>query len=192
MLRNKTPSIRRAGQTTLLAALALAAGLAFAHGDVTPQSATLLGGMKAAEKRAALRQVLGPGPQIAILGGHMPGDTEMIHDLDLTPMLNSLQQVTRHLEALPLVLTLHKWRAVWQRSPFAGTISKVPNTPSLRPRWHSPMWSKVHRIGRNGALRRRTVSSNKSQPWKSSFMVATTIASRPLPTIRKLNKMANT
>ncbi len=54
-----------------------------------------------AEEGAALRQVLGPGPQIAILGGHMAGDTEMIHDLDLTPMLNSLQQVTRHLEALP-------------------------------------------------------------------------------------------
>jgi alanine racemase len=54
-----------------------------------------------AEEGAALRQVLGPGPQINILGGHMPGDTEMIHDLDLTPMLNSLQQATRHLESLP-------------------------------------------------------------------------------------------
>lgn len=53
------------------------------------------------EEGAKLRQVLGPGPQICILGGHMTGDTEMIHDLDLTPMLNSLQQVTRHLEALP-------------------------------------------------------------------------------------------
>jgi len=31
-------SIRRAGQTTLLATLALAAGLAFGHGDVTPQA----------------------------------------------------------------------------------------------------------------------------------------------------------
>jgi alanine racemase len=31
----------------------------------------------------------------------MAGDTEMIHDLDLTPMLNSVQQVTRHLESLP-------------------------------------------------------------------------------------------
>jgi alanine racemase len=31
----------------------------------------------------------------------MTGDTEMIHDLDLTPMLNSLEQITRHLEALP-------------------------------------------------------------------------------------------
>jgi alanine racemase len=54
-----------------------------------------------ADEGAALRQTLGPGPQIAILSGHMSGDTEMIHDLDLTPMLNSLEQITRHLEALP-------------------------------------------------------------------------------------------
>ena len=52
-------------------------------------------------KALRVRQALGPGPQIAVLSGHMPGDTEMIHDLDLTPMLNSLDQITRHLEALP-------------------------------------------------------------------------------------------
>lgn len=55
----------------------------------------------AAEEGAAVRQALGPGPQIAILSGHMAGDTEMIGDLDLTPMLNSLDQITRHLESLP-------------------------------------------------------------------------------------------
>ncbi len=55
----------------------------------------------AAEEGAAVRQALGPGPQIAVLSGHMSGDTEMIHDLDLTPMLNSLDQITRHLESLP-------------------------------------------------------------------------------------------
>jgi len=38
MLRNKTLVARRAGQTTLLAGLLLAAGLAFGHGDVTPQA----------------------------------------------------------------------------------------------------------------------------------------------------------
>lgn len=54
-----------------------------------------------AEEGAALRQNLGPGPQINVLGGHMAGDTEMISDLDLTPMLNSIEQVTRHLESLP-------------------------------------------------------------------------------------------
>ncbi len=53
------------------------------------------------EEGAAVRQILGPGPQICILSGHMAGDTEMIGDLDLTPMLNSVEQVTRHLEALP-------------------------------------------------------------------------------------------
>ncbi len=54
-----------------------------------------------AEEGAAVRQALGEGPQISVLSGHMTGDTEMIHDLDLTPMLNSLEQITRHLEALP-------------------------------------------------------------------------------------------
>ena len=54
-----------------------------------------------AEEGAAVRQSLGPGPQICILSGHMAGDTEMIHDLDLTPMLNSVDQVMRHLESLP-------------------------------------------------------------------------------------------
>lgn len=54
-----------------------------------------------ADEGAVVRQALGPGPQIAVLSGHMAGDTEMISDLDLTPMLNSLEQITRHLEALP-------------------------------------------------------------------------------------------
>ncbi len=54
-----------------------------------------------AEEGAAVRQALGPGPQINVLSGHMAGDTEMVHDLDLTPMLNSVEQITRHLEALP-------------------------------------------------------------------------------------------
>jgi alanine racemase len=54
-----------------------------------------------AEEGAALRQAIGPGPQIAVLSGHMAGDSEMIRDLDLTPMLASLEQTTRHLELLP-------------------------------------------------------------------------------------------
>ena len=54
-----------------------------------------------AEEGASLRQVLGPGPEICVLSGHMAGDTDMIGDLDLVPMLNSLDQITRHLEALP-------------------------------------------------------------------------------------------
>ena len=54
-----------------------------------------------AEEAAAVRQALGPGPQINILSGHMAGDTQLIHELDLTPMLNSIDQITRHLESLP-------------------------------------------------------------------------------------------
>jgi alanine racemase len=53
------------------------------------------------EEGAAVRQALGEGPQISIFSGHMAGDTDMIHDLDLTPMLNSIDQITRHLESLP-------------------------------------------------------------------------------------------
>lgn len=54
-----------------------------------------------AEEGAALRQALGNGPQISVFSGHMAGDTDMINDLDLTPMLNSIDQVTRHFESLP-------------------------------------------------------------------------------------------
>lgn len=54
-----------------------------------------------AEEGAIVRQALGEGPQISVFSGHMAGDTDMIHDLDLTPMLNSLDQITRHLESLP-------------------------------------------------------------------------------------------
>ncbi|SEK28194.1 alanine racemase [Roseovarius nanhaiticus] len=54
-----------------------------------------------AEEGAALRQALGPGPTIYILSGHMAGDADMLGDMDLTPILNSLDQMIRHLEALP-------------------------------------------------------------------------------------------
>ncbi|RBI77284.1 alanine racemase [Roseovarius sp. TE539] len=54
-----------------------------------------------AEEGAALRQALGPGPAINVFSGHMPGDADMINDLELTPMLNSVDQLIRHVEALP-------------------------------------------------------------------------------------------
>ncbi|QCO56870.1 alanine racemase (plasmid) [Pseudorhodobacter turbinis] len=54
-----------------------------------------------AEEGAAVRQALGQGPQISVFSGHMAGDTDTINDLDLTPMLNSIDQITRHLESLP-------------------------------------------------------------------------------------------
>lgn len=54
-----------------------------------------------AEEGAVLREALGHGPEINIFSGHMSGDTDMIGDLQLTPMLNSVDQLTRHVEALP-------------------------------------------------------------------------------------------
>lgn len=54
-----------------------------------------------AEEAAAVREALGPGPEICVFSGHMSGDTDMIHDLHLTPMLNSIDQMLRHVEALP-------------------------------------------------------------------------------------------
>ncbi|MFC2968335.1 alanine racemase [Acidimangrovimonas pyrenivorans] len=54
-----------------------------------------------AEEAVALRRALGPGPQVCVFSGHMAGDTGLIRDLDLTPMLNSIDQLTRHLESLP-------------------------------------------------------------------------------------------
>ncbi|MCX7646426.1 MAG: alanine racemase [Rhodobacteraceae bacterium] len=54
-----------------------------------------------AEEGAAVREALGPGPEICVLSGHMAGDTELIRGRALVPMLNSAEQLARHLEALP-------------------------------------------------------------------------------------------
>jgi alanine racemase len=54
-----------------------------------------------AQEGAELRQTLGPGPEINLFSGHMDGDTDLIRDARLTPMLNSPAQLTRHLAALP-------------------------------------------------------------------------------------------
>ena len=54
-----------------------------------------------AEEGAALREALGPSPTIMVFAGHMRGDTDMIADLGLTPMLNSIDQLSRHFESLP-------------------------------------------------------------------------------------------
>lgn len=53
------------------------------------------------EEGAALRQAVGPNVEICIFAGHMRGDTDMIGDMMLTPMVNTVGQLTRHLEALP-------------------------------------------------------------------------------------------
>lgn len=54
-----------------------------------------------AEEGAALRDALGPNAEINVFSGHMPGDTDMIGDLNLVPMINSVDQMVRHVEALP-------------------------------------------------------------------------------------------
>lgn len=54
-----------------------------------------------AEEGATLRKALGPAPQIGVFSGHMDGDTGLIRDAGLVPMLNSLDQVLRHFETLP-------------------------------------------------------------------------------------------
>ncbi len=55
----------------------------------------------AAEEGVALRRALGPGPGISVFSGHMEGDAKLLKDFQLTPMLNSLDQMLRHFEALP-------------------------------------------------------------------------------------------
>ena len=54
-----------------------------------------------AEEGASLRTALGQGPEINVFSGHMAGDTALIRDSGLVPMLNSAEQVTRHRTALP-------------------------------------------------------------------------------------------
>ncbi|MDP5085310.1 MAG: alanine racemase [Yoonia sp.] len=54
-----------------------------------------------AEEAVPIREELGPKPEINVFSGHMKGDTELIRDLRLTPMLNSVEQLTHHFETLP-------------------------------------------------------------------------------------------
>lgn len=54
-----------------------------------------------AEEGAALREIVGPEAAIHVFSGHMPGDADMIGDCGLVPMINSVEQMIRHAEALP-------------------------------------------------------------------------------------------
>lgn len=54
-----------------------------------------------AEEGVELRSILGPGPDIYILSGHMTGDTDMIGQAALWPLLSSPEQITRHFALLP-------------------------------------------------------------------------------------------
>jgi len=53
-----------------------------------------------ASEGAVLRRVLGPVPEIYVLSGHMAGDTDLIREARLVPLLNDVDQMLRHAEAL--------------------------------------------------------------------------------------------
>lgn len=55
----------------------------------------------AAEEGVALRRALGPKLGISVFSGHMDGDTRLLQEFNLTPMLNSVDQMLRHFESLP-------------------------------------------------------------------------------------------
>lgn len=54
-----------------------------------------------AEEGRALRKVLGPDPDIYVFSGHMAGDTEVLEEAGLIPMLNAPEQVVRHFGKAP-------------------------------------------------------------------------------------------
>ncbi|GAD57422.1 alanine racemase [Limimaricola cinnabarinus] len=54
-----------------------------------------------AEEGAVLRRALGPEPEIYVFSGHMEGDGRKLAGAALIPMLNSIEQLARHLESLP-------------------------------------------------------------------------------------------
>lgn len=54
-----------------------------------------------AEEGVAVRQAVGPNVPIHVFGGHMDTDTEDLQAHNLTPMLNSIEQLIRHFERLP-------------------------------------------------------------------------------------------
>lgn len=54
-----------------------------------------------ADEGLELRRTLGPEPRIYAFYGHMPGDTLTLQRADVVPILCSLTQLERHLEALP-------------------------------------------------------------------------------------------
>ena len=53
-----------------------------------------------AEEGAVVRRALGPGPKIYVFSGHMENDTSLIREHQLTPMINSVDQLLRHVDAM--------------------------------------------------------------------------------------------
>ena len=52
-------------------------------------------------RRGGCAQIGGQRSPIYVFGGHMQGDTELIREYRLTPLLNSVDQLIRHVETLP-------------------------------------------------------------------------------------------
>ncbi|MEO1798468.1 MAG: alanine racemase, partial [Pseudomonadota bacterium] len=89
-----------------------------------------------AQEGAALRAALGPGPMIGVFGGHMAGDTALIKEGDLTPMLNSPDQVKRHFGALPdqafgVQLDTGMNRLGMEADEWGEMRNSLPATPAL-------------------------------------------------------------
>ena len=53
-----------------------------------------------AEEGAELRSILGKIPEIYIFSGHMVGDTELIRNYNLIPLINSIEQLSRQSQLL--------------------------------------------------------------------------------------------
>ena len=54
-----------------------------------------------AEEAPTVREAVGQNAKIYVFSGHMEGDTELIRKQNLIPMLNSVDQLLRHVELLP-------------------------------------------------------------------------------------------
>lgn len=83
-----------------------------------------------AEEGAAIRQAIGAGPRIFVFSGHMAGDAQVLRNLDLIPMINSAEQLARHVEALP-------------EHPFGVQLDTGMNRLGMEP----AEWAAVRAIG---------------------------------------------
>lgn len=82
-----------------------------------------------AQEGADLRHGIGYGPEIHVFSGHMDGDTDAIRSAHLIPHLNSVDQMLRHVEALP-------------GAPFAIQLDSGMNRLGMEP----AEWSAVRDI----------------------------------------------
>lgn len=84
----------------------------------------------AAEEGVAVRKAVGAKPSVSVMSGHMAGDTAVIRDARLTPMLNSPEQVERHFSALPghsfgIQLDTGMNRLGMERAAWSGVARRV-------------------------------------------------------------------